>query len=438
MITGLDPSFAHNQNGMTLDDMRACERTADRLDEVIIFRSTGPWSKRWLEDNHPSKNFHVKGKSSDWGPHAGLVPFDGVYSKVGAEADKAAKGTKANQDGLDSGFASRGVLILNDSLLKQQLTRPEGDPSRTALASKVALNGSPDFLLTANRSGDGKVFVFRAVKVAAGYEIHVYPPAANISSPFIAADRDPSGARAVPLLVMTSSEVGALNKAMTGDYDLLSVCPSWAMYGSQAPADIAKAAIALTGGHGHGPAPKSQEFSLGVGMDNVMDARLHTHGTKKWHDFGARKTQYQTAMRSGRLVNADSRQLATQANTWEEHGDMGNLTPRILRCINELNAQMGAVGANSPFRRVHHNAESHRNLAFGALTEKDLTTIKNGEKYGDGFPFTVFQPTPLTLGAKTTAGYGKVATIENLTEFRLYCTALKAAGYVVPKHMAWG
>ena len=64
-------------------------------DEVIIFRSTGPWSKRWLEKDHSSKNFHVKGKRSDWGPHAGLVPYDGIYSKVGYSPAKAAKGTAA-------------------------------------------------------------------------------------------------------------------------------------------------------------------------------------------------------------------------------------------------------------------------------------------------------------------------------------------------------
>jgi hypothetical protein len=67
---------------------------------------------------------------------------------------------------------------------------------------------------------------------------------------------------------------------------------------------------------------------------------------------------------------------------------MGNLTPRILRCINMLNVQMGATGAKSALRRVHHNAESHRNHIFGALT----ATQMDG---GDGFPLTVFQPRAL-------------------------------------------
>ena len=47
-----------------------------------------------------------------------------------------------------------------------------------------------------------------------------------------------------------------------------------------------------------------------------------------------------------------------QALGRQEHPDMGNLTPRILRAILELNVQMGAVDANAPLRRVLHR-EAH-------------------------------------------------------------------------------
>jgi len=101
---------------------------------------------------------------------------------------------------------------------------------------------------------------------------------------------------------------------------------------------------------------------------------------------------------------------------------MGNLTPRILRCINELNIAMGAVGDKASRRRVHHNAESHRNRAFGALTKLDMETAKDGDQYGDGFPLTVFQP----------------RTLEDLEDFKSYAQALKASGYYVPKNWIWG
>src|SRR4051812_23200443 len=68
---GLQASYGDAENGMIQSDMRASVSVANALDEVIIFRSTGPWSQRWIKQSYPTKNFHVKGKSSDWGPQAG-------------------------------------------------------------------------------------------------------------------------------------------------------------------------------------------------------------------------------------------------------------------------------------------------------------------------------------------------------------------------------
>lgn len=114
-----------------------------------------------------------------------------------------------------------------------------------------------------------------------------------------------------------------------------------------------------------------------------------------------------------------------------EHGDMGNLTPRILRCINMLNVHMGATGARSALRRVHHNAESHRNHIFGALTASQMGG-------GDGFPLTVFQPRALLTQGSPVRMYEDVCTLENMLEFRQYASLLDTAGYYVPKNWTWG
>jgi hypothetical protein len=161
----------------------------------------------------------------------------------------------------------------------------------------------------------------------------------------------------------------------------------------------------------------------------------------KTGDFGLRKD----ARLGGIGAPTKQQSAAYQApSAQSEHGDMGNLTPRILRCINALNVAMGAVGENASRRRVHHNAESHRNRAFGALTREDMTTIKEGESYGDGFPLTVFQPRSLYSGAalggrfKPCARYGDVCTLEDLADFKAYADSLKASGYYVPKNWIWG
>jgi len=144
-------------------------------------------------------------------------------------------------------------------------------------------------------------------------------------------------------------------------------------------------------------------------------------------------------MQSGKTgaLSADSLKAVFDGSAYTEHEDMGNLTPRILRCINELNALMGATGANGALRRVHHNAESHRYRLFGALSGKDMVTAKDGEQYGDGFPLTVFQPAALSR-KPSTAPYTQVCTLESLFEFKAYAKSLKEAGYFVPKNWIWG
>ncbi|MDY0108053.1 MAG: anthrax toxin-like adenylyl cyclase domain-containing protein, partial [Giesbergeria sp.] len=170
MLTGLDASEAHPENGMTRSDMQACVRVANQIGEVIIFRSTGPWAKRWLQEGFPSKNFHVKGKSSNWGPQAGFVPYDGIYSKVGADPVKALKGTQANQHGLThSEFAVKSVLNLTAEQIRIQ--GEEKAEGRLAIASRSPLpNGN--IVMRAFRHGDNKAFTFLGKKLADGtYDI---------------------------------------------------------------------------------------------------------------------------------------------------------------------------------------------------------------------------------------------------------------------------
>jgi hypothetical protein len=439
MIQGLEGSFTHSQNGMTRADMEATALVANRLGEVIIFRSTGPWAKRWLERGYPSKNFHVKGKSSDWGPQAGLVPYDGFYSKVGYDTTKAEKGTQANIEGIHSGFAAKELLVLTAEQIEEQISRPEGSPPRTAIEFKTPVPNSKDLLLLARRSGDQQRVLFRAFNRGDHYAIYVYPRTGNLATnPIKVLDSDPDGKEAEkhPLEVMTSNEAGA-GMPMTGDYDLFAVCPSWAQYGSLTAAPIVKPGIELK----DGGLRKGLSFPAGVGMDNVMDPRLSTLGKTgaPTKDYTARQADLRARMRNGSTgqLSADSLKTYFDGTPFMEHEDMGNLTPRILRCINGLNSQMGAVGAGSAMRRVHHNAESHRYRLFGALTGKDMVTKKDGESYGDGFPLTCFQPSPIDR-APTMSRYGAVCTIEDLLEFKEYALALKNAGFYVPKNWVWG
>ncbi|WP_141667977.1 MULTISPECIES: anthrax toxin-like adenylyl cyclase domain-containing protein [unclassified Burkholderia] len=406
LALGIDASFHHPENGMSKRDMEAASKVADILDEVIMFRSTGPWSLRWIEAEYPTKNFHVKGKSSDWGPQAGLVPYDGRYSKVGHSAQRAAAGTKANQDGINDNYARTTQLTLSREMLERQLNELAGRPARRAIYRMEQLPASKDLLLFARRSGDDKEFCFRAVPNGDVYKIWVYPEELGTDARRLTFERP------LPLMVMTSSEVGARNRAMTGDYDLMAICPRWGNYGSASVREISKPGLVFAGVRGQQP---GQLFPAGMGLDKVLDMRTNT---------GARPR--------GGVTDATFQGLTKKdAGGLEEHSDMGNISPRILRTINELNKAMNATGANSPFRRVHHNAESHRNHIFGAITRADM------EK-GEGFPITVFQPRFLQEASSSTQKYRDVSTLETLSEFEKYVELVNKMGYFVPRNWTWG
>ncbi len=437
-VHGLQPSHLHKENGMTLGDMQACSRVADKLNEVVIFRSTGPWSQRWIERDYPTKNFHVKGKSSDWGPQAGFVPRRGIYSKVGGDGGKELAGDQANEHGIHDKYASETHLTLTKEELQIQLTQVAS--GRTALRSMQKIDGSEDYILHVVRPSDKKTFAFRAVHTkwsgGADYKIYVYGLATGvlplnklIFEPLGKAPDDHSplpSKGAWPLMVMTSSEVGANNRPLTGDYDLMAVCPTWGNYGSRSVGVISKPGVNFGR---NGVAEPGQTFQANSNLDGVLDMRTNT-GLKGKQVDGKWKTNLGRGFGAGGYngLDKDGPDISPEKRAWlaahREHNDMGNITPRILRCVNELNSAMGQTG---PFRRVHHNAESHRNVIFGGITGSDMAN-------GEAFPLTVFQPRGLRV-----PGYPEsVCTLENIGEFKSYATLLQDAGFYVPKSWVWG
>ena len=389
--------------------MRAVLACAAKFNEVIMFRSTGPWSRPWIERGWPTKSFHVKGKSADWGPQAGLIPYDGIYSKVGADRVRAEQSTEENAAAVRSRYAGTTHLRLTDEDLQRQRTVLTDVPARSAIEVMQAIPGTADYFLSARRSGDQQLFFFRAVRDQDRYRIMVYPQAAGSHVPSLMAAPD----QARPLLVMTTLEAGAEHLPLTGDYDLLSVCPTWRDYKNRSPSDIEAPCLEFP------LVERPQEsliFPAGSNLDKLLEMRTNT-GVRP--SRGRRNATFQG------LTKAELHLL-------QEHHDMGNITPRILRCINALNQAMGAVNEKAVFRRVHHGAESDRNHIHGALTKEEM-------KQGEGLPITVFQPPSLQRPNSPTHRYGDVSTLTTYDAFKTFVTLLDdAGGYYVAKNWTWG
>lgn len=444
-------------NGMMWSDLEACLKVAQERNEVITFRSTGRWSLRWIEAGFPTKTFHVKGKSSDWGPQAGLIPRLGIYSKVGHDPTKAAVSDNHNLHGIHGGYAATTPLILTAEQLHRQISEPVD--GRTAIQKAVQLD-TGGMLLKAMRPGDKKMFDFLAMKRDGGkYQIYDFPDG------LLSAPKEGPAARSTELEVMTTMEAGT-DLPMTGDYDLFNICPRFENFGSTLGKSVSFAGFQMKGKSGMTGA---QEFQAGTGMDRAMDMRIvTTTGKKSYLDqmkaYGAKVEKYTQQIQElessdkfedkfkqagikqqldalkGQIktltdIAAKTDKAATKlgneadprhAATWLEHKDMGNMTPRILACIMDLNNAMGAIGDKFVFRRVHHNAESDRAEIFGA--------VKRGEMEGDkpeALPITVFSPKPI-------GRWDTIDLITTLPDLEQYFAAVFQAGWYVPKNRVWG
>lgn len=395
------PIFANQANihpdqGMTAGDIRTCERVAKKRNEIIIFRSTGPWSRPHIENGHPTKPFHVKGKSSTWGPHAGFVPLNSKYSKaVGAK--NITKGVNLNNEAIKGRYARPVALYLTRQYIDTYLTSKRGMTARPAVDRITTPRDGVMYFYCRkpdeqDRPGNEQ-YVFLGKRTDGNaWEISVFPDGAAQTHPRALFLQESS---AEQLLVMA---VPGSNLPITGDYDLFAVCPSWGDYGS-----------------------------LDMKMDPTLDDPKQNRSFARTQQKAFMVPRPHEVMMKNRAIES---MRHIQNATTPEDPDRGNITGRIFQVIVELNAAMGAAygpgmkfGKPSTYKsgvvnqRVHHNAESGRPFAPGAE---------------DGFPLTVFHP-------HNHVGPYKFlnAVINEMGDLRKYFKNIHHGGYFVPRNHAW-
>jgi hypothetical protein len=320
----------------------------------------------------------VKGKSSDWGPQAGLVPLNSEFSKAFSEG-AIKKGIEANKHAIQGNFARPIPLFVGEDFIRTELLVRKGSAQRPPIDRVTTPRAGVMYFFCIKPNDDpnapGKPYVLLGRKESGDkYQIFAFPLDAAKTRERELFLKESS---AEPLLVMT---VPGAELPITGDYDLFAVCPSWGSYGSK---------------------DKKMDPTLDDKRQNASVTRteIKAQMVPRPHEIAI----VQRAQQSLAKINA--------AKTPEDP-DRGNLTPRIAELIGSLTAAMGGR-----FPRVHHNAESGRPFAPGAE---------------DGFPLTTFHPR---------RGIGPYqflnATINDVGDLRHYFSAIFANGYYVPRNRAW-
>lgn len=209
---------------MTEKHLAQMQDLATKRGEVIIVRPVSEFAQQLIEEGHPTKSLHMKGKSSDWGPQAGFIPVDQSLSKI-TDPEKASY--------------SSGVVA--GMLEKHQGMKPGQDGSPSQLVEATPLVLTPERMETLEKGGhikllrpnqDGSVLIEAARK--SGSEI----PQTFVAIPqqeggFAISTVSANGTREPVMVVGTRLPGDDRATALTADYDVLAVCPPLSDFGPQ-------------------------------------------------------------------------------------------------------------------------------------------------------------------------------------------------------------
>ncbi|PHM74258.1 anthrax toxin-like adenylyl cyclase domain-containing protein [Xenorhabdus kozodoii] len=161
-------------------------RVANRYKVVIGVRKPNPLSLPLLEEGAPSKNFHMKAKSSSTGPTAGYITADPKYSKIGRSINEQNQYRDQITSAIRKG-AKEVDLVISRSRLNDLQAKNELKMQREGVYSATYHGENYQFHIDKN----GKVFDRggKPVKVMTNPD-EIGPGGVNASSKPITADYD--------------------------------------------------------------------------------------------------------------------------------------------------------------------------------------------------------------------------------------------------------
>lgn len=195
-----------DRTGIVPEHLLPLQRLASDINCIISFRPVDNLATELIHSGHPTKGFHIKGKSASWGPQAGFICEEQRFSKLeAASAERLEKFNRQVKQCITEKHAVTVELTLSkerlNTLLQQgviddlSLEDPAGKCTFKALAPS------------------GKHYVFEAKKISGSDE-----------ETYLIFNENK------PILVL-APETNA--KAFTADYDLLIIAPHISDFGSK-------------------------------------------------------------------------------------------------------------------------------------------------------------------------------------------------------------
>ena len=198
-------ALRYENQGIPEKDLSLLLKKVKEIDIVLLIRPVEPLTKTLHEQGtFPTKNFHIKGKSSSWGAWAGFIPVEQAYSKLsGAKPEKIEKANKDVQDCINQRFAQAAHLTITEErfqeLQSKKIIHLEKEKEKEYLVILCPFPNIDAF----------KRCYAKKINVGTATEYAIYT---DIKKPFeVLADMH-------------------LNKPLIADYDLLAIFHPWENY----------------------------------------------------------------------------------------------------------------------------------------------------------------------------------------------------------------
>jgi adenylate cyclase ExoY len=270
------------------------QEIAAQTNSIIGVRPVETVATGLIEAGHPTKNFHIKGKSANWGPQAGLICRDQAFSKLEKLKNQDPEKVTSATDQVEKCIRQKEAVAIPLEISSNRLDQLV----KLGKITELELNKHDVTLGFSAHGPSQQVYIFEGKRTS--------PSADNYLISY----------EGKPLEVLAERAGG---KALTADYDLHMVAPHLGDYGAEDKL----------------PVP---DVAHSVFRQRVDRYRRHHSNPKV----------FQVPMQ----LRADYESLASFYQ--KEDPDLGNASARIKQMIELINHRLVGNGE----RVVHHNADS--------------------------------------------------------------------------------
>ncbi|EOO24399.1 hypothetical protein IIU_06731, partial [Bacillus cereus VD133] len=230
---------AVKNSGLVPEHVEAFKEVAKDTHTYLLFRPVNKLSTELIKQGAATKGMNVHGKSSDWGPMAGFIPYDADLSKVHGNPTKIEIGNSENKHSVEGnkGIVTKVNLELNTERINE-LVKEKVIENPFVGEVKTGLEGNEHWR---------EISLSQGTKGADKYEFRMYSKEQidNSSSGKLEIRYRKAGSTDTfkPVEVM-AKVVDGISKPLTADYDMYALAPTLEEIKKNVPAAEWEKAIA--------------------------------------------------------------------------------------------------------------------------------------------------------------------------------------------------